>query len=336
MDRTEAILRATVAALMGLDDGRTCEASLDFMAYAPDEVRALRRRLDAAETALAEERAKTCCRIGNILGSYTDVADNPDLRDIERAIERIGDDRIAERARADRAEAELRRVYLAVRNQDVRNQPADMRDLSRIVIDEVGELRRWVDEAEQKAARQLAAANESDARLCEAEKKIDRAEAAMERMRDSLRASEKRELTALAELDEARAALATARSELDEARADAERAIRSRDHEIERANQWSADFRVIAEAVGAVHDQSMGPSHPGTVNEVLARILTMNDNARAEALREAAGVPSRVIAELRRRGLLTAGDESVARSIESGILALIGASESGGGSDGQP
>ena len=53
--------------------------------------------------------------------------------------------------------------------------------------------------------------------------------------------------------------------------------------------------------------------------------------ARSEALREAAGVPSQVIAELRHRGLLTAGDESVARSIESGILALIGASESESG-----
>lgn len=61
------------------------------------------------------------------------------------------------------------------------------------------------------------------------------------------------------------------------------------------------------------------------------RELAALATARSEALREAAGVPSQIITELRRRGLLTAGDESVARSIESGILALIGASESGEG-----
>lgn len=120
------------------------------------------------------------------------------------------------------------------------------------------------------------------------------------------------------ERDAARAALATARSERDEARADAERAIRSRDHEIERANQWSADFRVIAEAVGAIHDQSMGPSHPGTVDEVLARILTMNDNARADALREAAGACH----EVEKCPPLTG--EDAAWSCRRRILALLG------------
>ena len=45
-ERADKILRDTVAALMGLDDGRTCEASMEFMACAPDEVRSLRRARD--------------------------------------------------------------------------------------------------------------------------------------------------------------------------------------------------------------------------------------------------------------------------------------------------
>lgn len=36
-DRLDRILRATVAGLMGLDDGRTFEGSVDFMEYAPAE-----------------------------------------------------------------------------------------------------------------------------------------------------------------------------------------------------------------------------------------------------------------------------------------------------------
>jgi hypothetical protein len=167
-----------------------------------------RARADRAEKERDEARAA--------LAAELPAAWREDLASLQSSMER-------ETARADRAEAELRRVYLAVRNQDVRNQPADVRDLSRIVIDEVGELRRWVDEAEQKAARQLAAANESEAKLCEAEKKIDHAEAALAELAMAEMGTKhgtaiimqftEKYVHVRTDLTAARAALATARSE---------------------------------------------------------------------------------------------------------------------------
>ncbi len=170
-----------------------------------------RARADRAEKERDEARAA--------LAAELPAAWREDLASLQSSMER-------ETARADRAEAELRRVYLAVRNQDVRNQPADVRDLSRIVIDEVGELRRWVDEVEQKAARQLAAANESEATYrarryaARAQDRADRAEAKLAKcdawargLDESVRQQGAQIYEWKERADRAEAALATARSE---------------------------------------------------------------------------------------------------------------------------
>lgn len=48
-DRLNRILRATLAGLMGLDDGRTFEGSVDFMEHAPSEALGQHKMLRAAE-----------------------------------------------------------------------------------------------------------------------------------------------------------------------------------------------------------------------------------------------------------------------------------------------
>lgn len=98
----------------------------------------------------------------------------------------------------------------------------------------------------------------------------------------------------------------------------------------ERLRRAEAAEAKLAELLDATKADAWG--YATRAQERADRAEAALGTARSEALREAAGVPSQVIAELRHRGLLTAGDESVARSIESGILALIGASESGEGS----
>lgn len=95
----------------------------------------------------------------------------------------------------------------------------------------------------------------------------------------------------------------------------------------ERLRRAEAAEAKLAELLDATKADAWG--YATRAQERADRAEAALATARSEALREAAGVPSQVIAELRHRGLLTAGDESVARSIESGILALIGASESG-------
>lgn len=59
---------------------------------------------------------------------------------------------------------------------------------------------------------------------------------------------------------------------------------RAKTAERERDEAWS-DLHLVAEAAGAMHDQSIGPSYPGTAEEVTAAIQTLRrerDEARAE------------------------------------------------------
>jgi hypothetical protein len=62
-----------------------------------------------------------------------------------------------------------------------------------------------------------------------------------------------------------------------------------------RAERAEADFRAVAEAVGAMHEPSMGPSHPGTREEVVEVAWqtrhAVND-LRAEVARLAAAMPT--------------------------------------------